>query len=395
MNDRTAPGHTEEFSPFLGGPLYQLLIRLRLIKPPLDRLRWRLIVITAIVWAPLFVLTLLDGRFLAGVKVPFLRDFEVQARLLAAIPLLIAAEVVIHARTTAMIRQFRGRQIVTDALEARFQEITASTMRIRNSIPLEIGIAVFVVVIGRLTWQGLTALESDTWYAAMVAGTRTNTPAGIWYQFVSIPISQFIWLRWIVRLALWWRFLWQVSRLELNLVPTHPDRCCGLGFLDGTAFAMAPFLLAHSALLSGYLGNRILWEGAKLPDYYPEIGALAVFLFAVTLGPLCVFTPGLLRARLQGLARYGTLASEYVNAFDRKWIRGERPADELLVGTADIQSLADLGNSFSVVQAIIPFPFGRSTLVGLVVFIALPLLPLALTMFSLKELLTRLLQIVL
>lgn len=395
MNDRTAPGHTEEFSPFLGGPLYQLLIRLRLIKPPLDRLRWRLIVITAIVWAPLFVLTLLDGRFLAGVKVPFLRDFEVQARLLAAIPLLIAAEVVIHARTTAMIRQFRGRQIVTDALEARFQEITASTMRIRNSIPLEIGIAVFVVVIGRLTWQGLTALESDTWYAAMVAGTRTNTPAGIWYQFVSIPISQFIWLRWIVRLALWWRFLWQVSRLELNLVPTHPDRCCGLGFLDGTAFAMAPFLLAHSALLSGYLGNRILWEGAKLPDYYPEIGALAVFLFAVTLGPLCVFTPGLLRARLQGLARYGTLASEYVNAFDRKWIRGERPADELLVGTADIQSLADLGNSFSVVQAIIPFPFGRSTLVGLVVFIALPLLPLALTMFSAKELFTRLLQVIL
>ena len=395
MNDRTAPGHTEEFSPFLGGPLYQLLIRLRLIKPPLDRLRWRLIVITAIVWAPLFVLTLLDGRFLAGVKVPFLRDFEVQARLLAAIPLLIAAEVVIHARTTAMIRQFRGRQIVTDALEARFQEITASTMRIRNSIPLEIGIAVFVVVIGRLTWQGLTALESDTWYAAMVAGTRTNTPAGIWYQFVSIPISQFIWLRWIVRLALWWRVLWQVSRLELNLVPTHPDRCCGLGFLDGTAFAMAPFLLAHSALLSGYLGNRILWEGAKLPDYYPEIGALAVFLFAVTLGPLCVFTPGLLRARLQGLARYGTLASEYVNAFDRKWIRGERPADELLVGTADIQSLADLGNSFSVVQAIIPFPFGRSTLVGLVVFIALPLLPLALTMFSAKELFTRLLQVIL
>lgn len=394
MNDRTPPEQAEEFSLFLGGPLYQLFIRLGLIKPPLDRLRWRLIVITAIVWAPLFVLTLLDGRFLGGVKVPFLRDFEVQARLLAAIPLLIVAEVVIHARTTAMIRQFCGRQIVTDALESRFHGITESAMRIRNSIPLEIGIAVFVVAIGRLTWQGLTALESDTWYATMVAGTRTNTPAGFWYQFVSVPISQFIWLRWIVRLALWWRFLWQVSRLELNLVPTHPDRCCGLGFLDGTAFAMAPFLLAHSALLSGYLGNRILWEGAKLPDYYPEIGALAVFLFAVTLGPLCVFTPGLLRARLQGLARYGTLASDYVNAFDRKWIRGERPADEPLVGSADIQSLADLGNSFSVVQAILPFPFGRSTLVGLVVFIALPLLPLALTMFSLKEILARLIQVV-
>jgi len=395
MSVKAAPDRTEEFSLFLGGPLYQLLIRTGLVRPPLDRLRSRLLVITTVAWAPLLVLTILGGRFLGGVKIPFLHDFEVQTRLLAFIPLLIAAEVTIHNRTTAMIRQFRERRIVTDALEGRFREINESALRIRNSIPLEVGLAVAVLLIGGLAWQGLAGLQSDTWHATMTAGVRTSTPAGIWYKFVSVPISQFIMLRWLVRLVIWWRFLWQVSRLGLNLVPTHPDRSCGLAFLDGTAFAMAPFLLAHSALLSGYLANRILWEGAKLPDYYVEIGALAAYLFAITLGPLCVFTPCLLRARLEGLARYGTFASEYVNAFDRKWIRGERPADEPLVGTGDIQSLADLGNSFSVVQAIIPFPFGRSSLVGLVVFIALPLLPLALTMFSLKELLTRLLQIVL
>ena len=395
MSVKADPGLTEEFSLFLGGPLYQLFIRIGLLKPPLDRLKWRLLVITAVAWVPLLFLTLVDGRFLGGVKVPFFHDFEVQARLLLSIPLLIAAEVTIHNRTAAMIRQFRERQIVTGALEDRFREINESAMRIRNSIPLEVALAIIVVVIGRLTWQGLAALQSDTWYATMVAGTRTYTPAGFWYQFVSLPISQFIWLRWVFRLVIWWRFLLQVSKLDLNLVPTHPDRCCGLGFLDGTALAMAPFLLAHSCLLSGYLANRILWEGAKLPAYYPELGALAAFLFALTLGPLCVFTPCLARARLQGLLRYGKLASEYVNAFDRKWIGGERSPDEPLVGTGDIQSLADLGNSFSVVQTIIPFPFGRSSLVGLVVVIALPLLPLALTMFSLAEIVQRLVKIVL
>ena len=189
--------------------------------------------------------------------------------------------------------------------------------------------------------------------------------------------------------------LWQVSKLDLNLVPTHPDRSWGLGFLDGIVFAMAPFLLAHSCLLSGFLANRILWEGGRLPDHYVEIGAMAAYLFVLTLGPLCVFTPCLLRARREGLLRYGKLGSDYVIAFDRKWIGGDRPPEESLVGTGDIQSLADLSNSYDIVRSIIPFPFGRSSLVGLVVVIALPLLPLALTMFSLQELVMRLVKIVL
>lgn len=390
-----APVEAEEFSLFLGGPLYQLFVRTGMIRPPLNRLRWRMLVITALAWAPLLLLTALDGRFLGGVEIPFLHDFEVHARLLLALPLLIAAEVTIHHRMTGIVRQFRERRIVTETLEARFHEITDSAIRLRNSIPLEVGLLVFVLVLGRLTFQGLNGIQSDTWYAATDAGTRALTPAGIWYEYVSVSISQFIWLRWIVRLLIWWRFLWQVSRLELNLVPTHPDRCCGLGFLDGIVLAMAPFLMAQTCLLSGYLANRILWERAKLPDYYPEIGAIAVYLVVIALGPLCVFTPRLVRARNLGLLVYGRFASEYVNAFDRKWIAGERPPGEELLGTGDIQSLADLGNSFAVVQSIIPFPFGRSSLLGLVVAIALPLLPLALTMFSLKELLTRLVQIVL
>ncbi len=395
MNVKETPAPPEDFSLFLGGPVYQLFLRIGLIRPPLDRLKWRLITVLLVAWVPLLVLTLVDGRILGGVKIPFLHDFEVQVRLLAALPLLIAAEVTIHNRMTMIIRQFRGRQIVTPGLEDRFSEIQASAMRLRNSVAIEVGLAVVVLVVGRLTWQGLAELKSETWYATLVGGVRTNTPAGLWYQFVSLPISQFIWLRWVFRLVIWWRFLLQTSKLDLNLVPTHPDRSCGLGFLDGIVVAMSPFLLAHSCLLSGFLANRILYEGARLPEFKVEIGAMAVYLFVLTLGPLCVFTPSLLKARLAGLSRYGALASEYVNAFDRKWVRREKDPGEPLVGTADIQSLADLANSFAVVQTILPFPFGRSSLVGLVVVTALPLLPLALTMFSLQEIVLRLVKIVL
>jgi hypothetical protein len=32
----------------------------------------------------------------------------------------------------------------------------------------------------------------------------------------------------------------QVSRIDLSLIPTHPDRVCGLGFLSNTVYAFTP-----------------------------------------------------------------------------------------------------------------------------------------------------------
>jgi hypothetical protein len=392
-SSKSTPASAEEFSLITGGPVYQFLLRIGLVKPPLDRVSWRILIISALVWVPLLVLTLLDGRCLSGVKIPFLYDFEVQIRLLVSLPLLIAAEVIIHTRMKAIVAQFKGRQIVTPAIQTQFDSLIQSALRLRNSMAIELGLIVFVLFTGAWIWRTVSGLHSDTWYAFATSGGSVKTPAGYWYQFVSVPIVQFIGLRWYFRIFIWARLLLQISRLDLNLVPTHPDRSCGLGFLDGIVLAMAPFLLAHSCLLSGYLANRILYEGAKLPDYYLEIGILAVFLSLLALGPLCVFTPRLLRARREGLYTYGQLASNYVIGFDRKWIGGERSPQEPLVGSSDIQSLADLANSFAIVRSITPFPFGRGSLIGLVIVIALPLLPLGLTMFSLEELAVRLLKI--
>jgi hypothetical protein len=206
------------------------------------------------------------------------------------------------------------------------------------------------------------AIPVNTWYSTVTAGGNTLAPAGYWYVFVALPIIQFIALRWYFRLLIWSRLLWQISQLKLNLVPSHPDGCCGLGFLGSIAFALAPFLFAHSVLLAGYLADRILYQGARLPDQKIEIVAVALFLYLLALGPLCVFAPGLIRERERGLYTYGPLASEYVVGFERKWMQGQRPSGEDLMGSSDIQSLADLANSFAVVKRVQPFPFGREEL---------------------------------
>ena len=385
---------SEDFSLVLGGPLYQLLLRVRLIQPPLGHIGWRIGVITALAWLPLVVLTIFIGRFVGGVKVPFIYDFEVHARLLFSLPLMILAELVVYIRMRGLVAQFVERQIITDKLLPAFNAIISSAMRLRNSLAAEIGLLLFVVLAGHFIWRKALALDSDTWYATVSSSSRSYTLAGYWYSFVSVPVFQFILIRWYYRVFIWCRFLFHVSRLDLNLVALHPDRSCGLAFLGNVTLGFAPLVMAHTGVVAGFIGNRIVREGATLSDYRVELVGIAVLLLAIVLGPLCVFIPKLNAARLAGLRNYGRLASDYVVGFARKWAPGAM-ASEHLLGTSDIQSLADLANSFAIVRESRLVPFGRDTVVRFLVVIALPLVPLLFTMFAVEELLTRLIKVLL
>lgn len=378
----------------LGGPLYQFFLRSGLIKPPFGNLGWRMAVITVLAWLPLVPLSIFDRRFVGGVQVPFVYDFEVHIRLLFSLPLLVLAELVVHARMRAITGQFIERQIITENLRPAFNKVISSAIRLRNAMPAEIVILLLVFILGPWVWRETLALRSDTWYATVTSVGTSYTPAGRWYVFVTIPVFQFILLRWYYRMFIWFRFLFQVSRLDLNLVPTHPDRCCGLGFLGNIVLAFAPLLMAHSGLVTGFIANHILYAGTTLTDYKLELLALAVVLLAMVLAPLGVFTPRLLQSKLVGLRIYGRLASDYVTGFARKWEGEGSPQPELL-GSADIQSLADLDSSFAIVREIRLVPFGKDTILQFLIVIALPLLPLVFTMFSLDELVKRLITILL
>ncbi len=255
----------------------------------------------------------------------------------------------------------------------------------------EVLLIAFVYGVGILiVWRQYVALDTATWYATPSAEGSKLSLAGMWYGYVSLPIFQFLLCRWYFRLFIWARFLWQVSRIELSLVPTHPDRVGGLGFLSDTAYAFAVLAVAHGAMLAGPLANRIFFLGASLPQFKVEIAVLVIFLLCVVLGPLLVFAPQLAQAKRKGLREYGTLAERYVREFDAKWLRGGAPADEPFVGSADIQSLADLGNSYEVVRTMRIAPITRDAVIRLAAATLLPIVPLLLTMMPLEELLKKL-----
>jgi len=302
---------------------------------------------------------------------------------------------VVHQRLRPLILQFVEREIVSADALPQFQAIIGSAMRLRNSVLIEVLMVALVFTGGHYLWSSQMALETATWFSVLVDGRHQLSPAGYWYTYVSIPVFQFIFFRWYFRVFIWARFLWQVARIDLHLVPTHPDRAGGLGFLAGSVAAFVPLLLAQGVLIAGMIANRIFYEGASLLAFKPEIAAFVVFALLVTLGPLCVFAPRLAQSKRQGLCEYGALASRYVREFDRKWLRDAPPQDEPLVGSGDIQSLNDLAGSFEVIQGMRLFPFGKAVVMQTAIVTLLPVLPLALTLISLEELLKSLLGILL
>ena len=396
MSNQGATAESSDFSLVLGGPLYQLFRRAHLSGGGLECLVRRVVVLTLLAWLPLLLLSVVEAHAWGGsVKLVFLRDVEMHARLLLALPLLIVAELVVHRRMSSVTRQFVERGLIASTARTRFDTAIASAMRLRNSTMAEVLLIAVVYIVGvGFVWRTQVALDLTSWYGVEVDGKLQPSLAGWWLGCVSIPLFQFLLLRWYFRLFIWARFLWQVSRLELQIVPTHPDRSGGLGFLALVSNAFAPVLLAQGVLLAGLMADRIFYAGAKLPDFELElIGLVAVMLFAV-LGPLLVFSPKLATAKCVGLREYGTLAQRYVREFDDKWLRGSVPAGESLIGSADIQSLAALGNSFEVLKGMRLAPFAMPTVLQLAIVTLLPVGPLLLTIIPLEQLLERLLKLV-
>jgi hypothetical protein len=392
----TQPQDPYDFSVVLGGPLYQIVRRAHLTGDALELLRRRIVVIALFAWLPLLILSALGGRAWGdAVRVPFLADIEVHVRFLVALPLLILAELVVHQRMRPVMRQFVERGLIADTSRARFDAALPSALRLRNSLLAEVLLITFVYFVGVVyIWPLYGILDVATWYTTTVDGGRRLSSAGWWFVYVSLPLFQFVLFRWYFRLFIWIRFLWQVARCELQLLPTHPDRAGGLGFLATIVTAFAPFLAAHGALLAGVIAKQIFFQGATLLDFKIELVAVVAFVLLVILGPLMLFVPHLSAVRRVGLREYGSLAQRYVREFDDKWLRGGVATDESLVGSGDIQSLADLGNSFQIVEGMRLVPFTKNTVLQLAVVTLLPVAPLVLTMVPLEELLKRLLQVV-
>jgi len=353
------------------------------------------ITLAVITWLPLLLLSLAQGLALPGnVSEPFFRDITPHVRFLLALPLLIIADLIVGPRLNVVGSQFVASGLVRDRDLPRFEAIVSSAKRSRESRWTEMAVLAIAVLTTVLAVRRELSAEVSSWGGVVGPLGAHLTLPGWYYAVVSIPIFQFILFRWVLRLLVWAVFMFRVSRLDLQLTPTHPDRVAGLGFLGEALPPTSVILLAGSSVFCSAILTQAIYRGAKPQEFAPELVAFVLIVIVAFLAPFLVFTPKLMTAKRHGLMEYGALATQYTQLFADKWVSGGAEPTEPLLASADIQSLADMGNSFDRVASMRLFPVGWSDLKSIVLAALVPAVPLALTQVPLEKVMQMLMKLV-
>jgi hypothetical protein len=379
-----------ELSLMEGGPGDALMKKLRLIRPELGAASSRTaIFLAAITWLPLLVFSVVEGLALGGAKIPFLYDIAAHARFLVAVPILVLAEIPIGRGLRGIAKHFLDAGLVREEERKRFASAVVDTVRFHDWRLAELTLLALAYITTYAAISKTSLQSGNMWYES--SGTLGLSPVGFYYAFVALPIFQFLVYRWGYRMFLWTRFLWHVSKLDLLLTPTHPDGAGGLGFLGKGSTPFGVILFALSSVVSAAIATRILFGGATLEEFGVTYAAFILLALLVFAGPLVLFAPKLLNLKQTGLLQYGTLATRYTQLFGSKWVDGNDT--EPLLGTADIQSLADLGNSYEVVRKMRAVPIELSDFIAMALPGVIPALPLAATVMPVSEILKGILRL--
>jgi len=370
----------------LGGPLYRLGLRLGLVRDGTDTVALGL-VLGFVPWIVLVVLALVEalGHVLFSIQA-----VGAHVRLLVAIPLLFMCESFIDPRFTAFVRGIVRSEIVPATVRPALGAEIARIARWRDAWLPEACLLLVVIL-----W-GLNAPQ-QSFYAYLSGQAEGSNPGAVsaatwtshWYWLVCMTLFRFLFLRWLWRLALWCFFLWRVARLDLRLVPTHPDGAGGLGFLDLVHTEFIPLVLAISAVQSASLAQDIASGQIVFDKIYPSIAFTLLVDAVLFVAPLCLLSRRLWKCKVKGRSDYDELAERYANAFESKWLGTGAAPDEPLLGSADIQSLADLSTSVAIVRDIRLVPASSSMLMYLAIAALVPLMPLVLFKYPMTDLLAK------
>jgi hypothetical protein len=370
----------EEFS-LLGGPLHQFGARLGLVRGD-DTIALGL----ALGWLSWFVLVFLAFAKGGAGDLFALSAIAIHARLLVAIPLFFFAETALDAK----LREFMALLVRSEVAGAKaLPELEVEAARLSGWERSWMPDGTSLLGAAALTFFGArSGLPAEAYAGSALADTPL---AALWYWLFCLPLFRFLMLRWIWRLLLWWSLLWSLTRMDLDLSPAHPDRAGGLGYLETVHTRFAPLALAISVVVASTFAAEIAVGDEALRDVYPALAATLFGNVALFLAPPCLFLFKLRACQEKGMRDYTVLGARYVHAFEQKWI-ASAAAEEVLLGTPDLQSLADLANSVEVVRKMRVAPISIRLAAAIGAAAALPMLPLLLFEFPLADLVKMLFQ---
>jgi hypothetical protein len=313
--------------------------------------------------------------------------------MLIAVPVFLAGQILMENVFRTIIHHIREAELLSSPEQTKMDLTISSLVRLRDSFVAEVVIVVLAYLSFAARLESRIGIVQPWALNDMGAGLHLSA-AGWYYALVSQLLYQFLLGISLWKWLLWIFFLFRLSRLDLNLVSTHPDRHGGLGFLGMSSLAIAPTIFVASAAIGSTWRTQILMQGAHLKDFRVEAGVLLAMVFVIAMGPLLLFVPKLLRLRRMGVLQYGTLGQLHSTDFHKKWILNRMGQEEEFLTAPEISSLIDYASSYENIEKLQPFPLDRPSLVTVVLAVAIPMLPVVLAEIPLVTVLKGLLSAV-
>ncbi len=370
----------DDVSLFRGGLFYRAQVLARLI----DTERWnvgrRIIIVLAVTWLPLVVLTALFDR---DQLVYLLTDYEVYSRVAIAIPVLLIGQLMMEDRFSIVAKHVRQARLLHGEDLQKMKGVLATIRRLRDSPFSELIIVAFIILDIAWIWNSRVA-SGPGWAVYRDGGVAHLRLAGSYYGLVSAPIYQLLiglsFWKWL----LWCFFLFRLSRMDLDVVATHPDGHGGLGFLGLSPISFIPVAVALSSVIGGSWSSDIRNNGARLEHFqFPAI-VLVALTFIIALAPLSFFVHRLDVLRRTAMLQYGVLAQRHANYLHKGWFSQVAGRDEAQFTVAEVTALADFAISYRNIKRMRPFPADKGTLISLALAIIVPLFPAVLAEFPIS-----------
>lgn len=349
----------------------------------------RALFLALLTWLPIALWAWIRQRALPGtVPEPLLEHFALHIRCLVAIPLFVVAESVAHGVTTRLFPHFLTSGLVKEEDRGRFQGIVERLLRLRSqTLP-------WVFLLGLVVaWTAMAPVVTEL-HGLVWAGEPDGTFGfgGQWFLYVARPVFIAFVVAWLWRYGLIVLLLFRISRLDLSVVPTHPDRAGGLGFLEGLPNAFSLVILACSAVIAGTWAHEEVYHGVSLPSLRLPMAAFVVLLLALFLAPLLLFGPILRKARRRALLDYGALLAEHGRLVHRRWILGERLETNELLTAPELGPVADTLSLYGAVRNMRSAPIGKAAVLAIAVPAVLPIVVVIAIKIPIKDLLLKILK---
>jgi len=364
-----------------GGLLYRFGVRLGLVRGKTRTFKLGL-ALGLTFWSVMIALALLQGQ---ASKILSLNVIGVHARFLLAIPLFFFCESFVFPRMAEFVGNIVDSGVVP---ENQWPALAADVRRVNRMADSWLADVIFLLLTFAMPLLETVVdlpFQTGSWKTILAPGGVGLNPVNVWYLGFCLPLFRFLLLRWFWRLGLWWYFLRRVVKLKLHLIPTHSDSAGGLGYVEVVQEHFFPLALTFSAVFSASFAEGIVTGAMAFEALYYLIPGILLLIAGLFIGPLFLFTAELWNCRETGLGEYMTMASRYVHAFDRRWLRDENATGESQLGAADLQSLADLTNSMNVIRDMRLVPGGRRLVLPLAACSILPMLPLFLLKFPVDK----------